>query len=630
MNISPSFDEFVKLSQNYNLIPLYLEMPADLETPISLLYKVFDDETHIFLLESMEGPEKWARYSFIGFEPSIIFRAKGKKVYVEGEVKKEFSCEDPFLELKRLWEGFRVPENLPLPRFFSGLVGYVSYEMVSFFEKRVKRGEPVLGFHDLYFVLPRKLIVYDRLKHTYKLIALVSTEEGLLINIGSSDEGNAKAYEETPRLAARGDNERGARGDNLHLVVPSDSEASLASLGTASLITSIGTASHREPPRLAARGDKKCRLGATFPTVSSRGTQVPRDPIACARGDIGKRAWDDKEVEDREDRERSSLVDKERKDLEKLYSKARDELLALRERLRSAKVSPPRLQGVIKLTPEMERASFEKMVQRAKKYIEKGDIIQVVLSQRFYVEDEILKNPHLGLYLYRALRKINPSPYMFYLRFKDEVLIGSSPEILVRAEGKRVETRPIAGTRRRGPTEEEDLMLEEELKSDEKELAEHIMLVDLGRNDLGRVCEYGSVQVYDLMVVERYSHVMHLVSGVKGRLKDGEDMFSLFRACFPAGTVSGAPKVRAMEIITELEEKERGPYAGAVGYFGFNHTMDFCITIRTFFQKGGRLYLQAGAGIVADSNPKKEYEETINKAKALEKALELFSSGYFD
>jgi len=614
MNISPSFDEFVKLSQNYNLIPLYLEMPADLETPISL-YKVFDDETHIFLLESMEGPEKWARYSFIGFEPSIIFRAKGKKVYLEGEVKKEFSCEDPFLELKRLWEGFRVPENLPLPRFFSGLVGYVSYEMVSFFEKRVKRGEPALGFHDLYFVLPRKLIVYDRLKHTYKLIALVSTEESFLANLGLRDEGNAGVYEETPRLAAR--------GASLHLVVPSDGEASLTSFGTASRDV-IPRHASAEGPLAGARGDNE------------RGARG--DNERGARCDVGKGTWVDKELEARvsqetdvrEDTDRSTQVVKEREDLEKLYSKTKDELLALRERLRSAKVSPPRLQGVIKLTPEMERASFEKMVQRAKKYIEKGDIIQVVLSQRFYVEDEILKNPHLGLYLYRALRKINPSPYMFYLRFKDEVLIGSSPEILVRAEGKRVETRPIAGTRRRGKTEEEDLMLEEELKNDEKELAEHIMLVDLGRNDLGRVCKYGSVQVYDLMVVERYSHVMHLVSGVKGRLKDGEDMFSLFKACFPAGTVSGAPKVRAMEIITELEEKERGPYAGAVGYFGFNHTMDFCITIRTFFQKGGRLYLQAGAGIVADSNPKKEYEETINKAKALEKALELFSSGYFD
>jgi len=533
MNISPSFDDFVKLSQNYNLIPLYVEMPADLETPISLLYKVFDEEKHIFLLESMEGPEKWARYSFIGFAPFLVFRAKGKKVCLEGEVKREFVCESPFLELKKLWESFRVPENLPLPRFFSGLVGYVSYEMVSFFEKRVKRGEEVLGFHDLYFVLPRKLIVYDRLSHTYKLIVLAFVEGSLVSKFGPKEEGSAGAYGETLRFA-QGDKEGDARGD------------------------------------------------------------------------------------------------KGRAELEGVYYKAKDELLALKERLRSAKVSPPSLQKVLKLTPEMERGSFEKMVKRAKNYIERGDVIQVVLSQRFYVEDEILKNPHLGLYLYRALRKINPSPYMFYLRFEDEVLIGSSPEILVRTEGKKVETRPIAGTRRRGKTEEEDLMLEEELKSDEKELAEHIMLVDLGRNDLGRVCEYGSVQVYDLMVVERYSHVMHLVSGVKGRLREGEDMFSLFKACFPAGTVSGAPKVRAMEIITELEEKERGPYAGAVGYFGFNNTMDFCITIRTFFQKGGRLYLQAGAGIVADSNPKKEYEETINKAKALEKALELFSSGYFD
>ncbi len=533
MNVSPSFDDFVKLSQDYNLIPLYLEMPADLETPISLLYKVFDEEPHVFLLESMEGPEKWARYSFIGFAPSLIFRAKGKKVYLEGGAKKEFACEDPFLALKKLWEGFRVPENLPLPRFFSGFVGYVSYEMVSFFEKRVKRGEPVLDFHDLYFILPRKLIVYDRLNHTYKLIVLVPTENSSLPQILQGSEVKGGVYDETLSLA-------------------------------------------------------------------------------------------------RSDKEGGALDHKGREDLEELYHRAKDELLGLKERLRRAEVSPPRLQASLKLNSEMERASFEEMVQRAKKYIERGDIIQVVLSQRFYVEDEILKNPHLGLYLYRALRKINPSPYMFYLRFEDEVLIGSSPEILVRAEGKRVETRPIAGTRRRGKTEEEDLMLEEELKRDEKELAEHIMLVDLGRNDLGRVCEYGSVQVYDLMVVERYSHVMHLVSGVKGRLKDGADMFSLFKACFPAGTVSGAPKVRAMEIITELEEKERGPYAGAVGYFGFNHTMDFCITIRTFFQKGGRLYLQAGAGIVADSNPKKEYEETINKAKALEKALELFSSGYFD
>jgi anthranilate synthase component 1 len=281
------------------------------------------------------------------------------------------------------------------------------------------------------------------------------------------------------------------------------------------------------------------------------------------------------------------------------------------------------------LSPELEKGTFLDMVKRAKEYISAGDIIQAVLSQRFFVEDELLTNPHTSFYLYRGLRKINPSPYMFYLRMQDEVLIGASPEILVRVEEKRVETRPIAGTRRRGATEAEDLALEEELKRDEKELAEHIMLVDLGRNDLGRVSRYGSVDVYELLVVERYSHVMHLVSGVRGILRDGEDMFSAFRACFPAGTVSGAPKIRAMEIIAELERVARGPYAGAVGYFGFSRNMDFCITIRTFFQKKNRLYLQAGAGIVADSVPEREFEETINKAKALEKALELFGKGYF-
>ncbi|HCE80070.1 MAG TPA: anthranilate synthase component I, partial [Thermodesulfobacterium commune] len=224
---------------------------------------------------------------------------------------------------------------------------------------------------------------------------------------------------------------------------------------------------------------------------------------------------------------------------------------------------------------------------------------------------------------YRALRKINPSPYLFFLKLDDEVLIGSSPEILVRMEGSLVETRPIAGTRRRGKTEKEDKELEEDLKRDEKELAEHIMLVDLGRNDLGRVCKYGSVEVYELMVVERYSHVMHLVSGVKGEVIPGLDMFDVFAATFPAGTVSGAPKIRAMEIIAEIEKKERGPYAGAVGYFGFSGNMDFCITIRTIFQKGEVCYLQAGAGIVADSDPEKEYEETLNKAKAIFKAIEI-------
>ncbi len=309
---------------------------------------------------------------------------------------------------------------------------------------------------------------------------------------------------------------------------------------------------------------------------------------------------------------------------EALYERARAELAATVTRVRGPLIYPPPAETTAKteLEPEVSRREFEDMVRRAKDYIAAGDVIQVVLSQRFKGKTHV--SPFS---LYRALRKINPSPYLFFLRLADETLIGSSPEILVRVEGNSVETRPIAGTRPRGASETEDLALAEDLLSDPKERAEHLMLVDLGRNDLGRVCDYGTVEVYELMVIERYSHVMHLVSGVRGKLREGKDMFDVFRAAFPAGTVSGAPKVRAMEIIEELEPVKRGPYAGAVGYFGFTGNMDFCITIRTLFQKGDILYLQAGAGIVADSHPSREYEETINKAKGMMKALEMVREG---
>jgi anthranilate synthase component 1 len=271
----------------------------------------------------------------------------------------------------------------------------------------------------------------------------------------------------------------------------------------------------------------------------------------------------------------------------------------------------------------MDEATFTSMVERAKEYILAGDIIQVVLSQRFHTESEL--NPFA---LYRALRHINPSPYLFYLCQGDMILIGSSPEILVRLENDHIELRPIAGTRKRGKTPEEDQLLEDELLADPKERAEHLMLVDLGRNDVGRVAENGSVEVRDLLVIERYSHVMHIVSGVHGRLAAGRDQFDVLEACFPAGTVSGAPKIRAMEIIDELEVSRRGPYAGAVGYFGFSGNMDFCITIRTFILKGKDLWVQAGAGIVADSDPFKEYEETINKSMGLRRAVELAEKGF--
>lgn len=271
----------------------------------------------------------------------------------------------------------------------------------------------------------------------------------------------------------------------------------------------------------------------------------------------------------------------------------------------------------------MSEESFHAMVERAKEYILAGDIIQVVLSQRFHTKT--LLEPFS---LYRALRHINPSPYLFFVRLGEVVCIGSSPEILVRLEEDNIELRPIAGTRKRGDSSIEDIALEKELLADPKERAEHLMLVDLGRNDVGRVAEGGSVNVQDLLVVERYSHVMHIVSGVHGKLSKGKNQFDVLKACFPAGTVSGAPKIRAMEIIDELELERRGPYAGAVGYFGFSGNMDFCITIRTFIMKGNDLWVQAGAGIVADSVPEKEYEETLNKARGLWKAVELAEQGF--
>jgi anthranilate synthase component 1 len=267
---------------------------------------------------------------------------------------------------------------------------------------------------------------------------------------------------------------------------------------------------------------------------------------------------------------------------------------------------------------DMPVAAFLGAVDRAKEYIRAGDIFQVVLSRRFSATVEDVD----ALNIYRALRTVNPSPYMFFLDFEDVKIIGSSPELLVRLEGDVVETRPIAGTRPRGATEEEDRALAAQLLADEKERAEHVMLVDLGRNDLGRVCQYGTVRVTDLMSVERFSHVMHIVSDVQGQLRQGLDAVDVLRACFPAGTVTGAPKVRAMEIIDELEPVARGPYAGAVGYLGFSGNMDTAITIRTIVMVGGRAYVQAGAGIVADSVPEREYVETVNKAKALVRALE--------
>jgi anthranilate synthase component 1 len=320
----------------------------------------------------------------------------------------------------------------------------------------------------------------------------------------------------------------------------------------------------------------------------------------------------------------SNVILDDRKSPEEAYREAEDKIQSVVAKLRGPTPSmggqDPRSSP--KLQSNVSKESFLESVERAKEYIRAGDIIQVVLSQRFCAD--IQSDP---FDIYRALRSINPSPYLFYLKMEDAVLLGASPEVMVRLEGRQIELRPLAGTRPRGRTSDEDLAMEKDLLADEKEKAEHIMLVDLGRNDVGRVSEIGSVEVTSLMDVERYSHVMHIVSNIRGTLTSGQNAYDVFRATFPAGTVAGAPKIRAMEIIEELEQVRRGPYAGAVGYFSYSGNLDTCITIRSILVKEGKAYVQVGAGIVADSEPEKEYDETLNKARAIFRAIRLAEEG---
>jgi len=471
-------------------VPVYREIIADLDTPLTIFAKVAGNDSHAFLFESLEGGEKWGRYSFIGFDPLLVFSSQGEKITLsEGGKSRELSG-DPLRELEQLLASFNACVDDPsLPRFFGGAVGFLGYDMVRFMERLPADNPPLEGFPDSSFMVPGMVLIYDNLKQTLTIVNCVRVAEGM---------DPERLYEEA--------------GSRIDQVVERLSQPI------------PGPIVHGEPPTTSAH----------------------------------------------------------------------------------------------EFASNMEPERFKEMVVRAKEYVRAGDVIQVVLSQRFHATTSL--SPFK---LYRALRHINPSPYLFFLRLGDLVQIGSSPEILVRLTGDEIELRPIAGTRRRGRTPEEDKRLEEELLSDPKERAEHLMLVDLGRNDVGRVAAYGTVEVRDLLVIERYSHVMHIVSGVHGKLAPGKTPFDVIRACFPAGTVTGAPKIRAMEIIEELEPCRRGPYAGAVGYFGFSGNMDFCITIRTFILKGQDLWVQAGAGIVADSDPELEYQETINKSMGLKRAVEL-------
>jgi len=487
----PTLDEFVSLAGQGNLIPVYREILADMETPVSAFRKIDDGQT-AFLLESIEGGEKWARYSFLGSGPGKLFRSRGRRFEIlDGEHLVEAGeSDDPLAELRRVMAPYRPVEISGLPRFFGGAVGYLGYDMVRFIERLPDAKPAEIGAWDSCFLLTGTLLIFDNMRQKIKVVCNVHLQEG-----------------ETPAAAYR----RGC----------TEIDALIA------------------------------RLRAPLP---------PGRPAG--------------ETADGE------------------------------------------------LTPNFTPEGFRAAVEACKEYVRAGDVIQVVLSQRF--SGALPADP---FDIYRALRTINPSPYMFFLRFGATLVVGASPEVLVRKEGRRVEVRPIAGTRPRGAGAEEDRRLERELLADPKECAEHIMLVDLGRNDLGRVCRTGSVEVSELMVIERYSHVMHIVSNVRGELAGDRDAFDVFRATFPAGTLSGAPKIRAMEIIDELEPARREVYGGAVGYFSFSGNMDMAIAIRTLVVQGNRIYLQAGAGIVADSDPQAEYQETLNKAMGVRKALDMAAAG---
>jgi len=481
-----------------NLVPVYREILGDMETPVSAFRKVADGG-YGFLLESVEGGERIARYSFVGSEPFLVFASRGREVTIakNGQQREQITLgegEDPLDTLKRLLGEYAFVPLPGMPRFCGGAVGYLGYDLVRFFERLPDDKPDLMGLPDCLLAFTDTYLIFDHVRHRILVMANALVE-------GDPDQAYDQAVAKIEQIIAR---------------------------------------LHRPLAEQAAPGAPP---------------DLPPDPLAGVESNF-------------------------------------------------------------------TREAFEAGVTRCKEYIAAGDCIQVVLSQRFSK-----RTPADPFDIYRALRSLNPSPYMYYLSYGEVKIIGSSPERLVSEEEGEVITRPIAGSRPRGTDKREDERLAQDLQADEKERAEHIMLVDLGRNDLGRVCEHGSVRVDELMSVERYSHVMHLVSNVRGRLVPGRDQFDVLRACFPAGTVSGAPKVRAMEIIQELEPCRRGPYAGAIGYFSFSGNMDTAITIRTIVLQGDRAHVQAGAGLVADSVPAREYQETVNKATALLRAIQMAEQG---
>ncbi len=488
--IQPDYGTFCRLARQGNLVPVYDTFTADLLTPVGAYLRLAREARYAFLLESVEGGEKIARYTFVGADPVEVFRyARGASI-IEGQGRLHWQQTNPVEFLRHRIARYR-PVRLPgLPPLVAGAIGYFAYDMVRLIERIPARGRDDMGLDDAVLMFYLGLVAFDHVQHRVWVVRNVFTEGQV---------------------------------------------------------------------RLRAQYDAAVREIAR----TRRALEHPLPPHRAAR-----RA------------------------------------------------------GPLRTTSNMSKARYLACVRKAKRYIRAGDIFQVVLSQRFAAR--IKADP---FEIYRALRVVNPSPYMYFLRLDDVAVVGSSPEMLVKVQGREAFYRPIAGTRPRGRDEKEDRRLEAELIADPKERAEHIMLVDLGRNDLGRVSEYGSVRVEQLMSVERYSHVMHMVSSLRGRLRSDVDCFDALMACFPAGTVSGAPKVRAMEIIDELEPTRRGIYAGGILYLDFSGNLDSCIAIRTLVAKGGRAYVQAGGGLVADSRPEREFQETINKSRALLAALKAAHKG---
>ena len=503
LDLQPAtFEEFVEQAGHGNVVPVVRSVLADLHTPVGAFMRIAQSSPYAFLLESVEGGERIARYSFLGADPDMIVRGRGLQTVVERGDKTEVFQQVATEWVRDYFRGRVLSRRPGLAPFAGGAVGYLGYDAAQWFEPALRqdRTQP-LDAVDAVWMFFRTVIAFDRVKQRMEIVSIVLTEE--------------------------------AHG------------------------------SHQQ-------------LRDLYDAAVARTLQVEN----------------------------------------RIFEAGIPGIPQTREQKTKEKSKDTGLQS------NWTRRDFEEGVRRIQDYIRAGDCYQAVLSQRF---STTFKGEALAIY--RALRAINPSPYMFFLRMGDENVIGASPEMLVRCHGQRLDYRPIAGTRKRGATETEDWMLSEDLKTDEKEVAEHMMLVDLGRNDLGRVSDYGSVKVEQLMTIERYSHVQHMETSLRSRLRDGLDRFDALASCFPAGTVTGAPKIRAMEIIRELEPDPRGIYAGTVLYMDYADNLDSCIAIRTMVLRGEEATVQAGAGIVADSVPEHEYAETVNKARAMFRAIEMAERG---